>query len=233
MKRHILRISNISKQYCKGVRLWCFKTPITNTVFENLSIDVQEGTILGVSGSNGSGKTTLLKLLACLYFPTRGRILIDGYDSIVARKILQKEIGINLNDERSLFWRLTGLENIHFISSINGVKHNNRYYENIKNLSELLGLSKELSIPVKNYSRGMKEKLGYIISLVHPRKILIYDDFGKNLDQSSMTELSDLLKQRIRDGECKLIVISSPRIDLIKPLSTKCVICENKKLKAL
>jgi ABC-2 type transport system ATP-binding protein len=233
MKKNILHIDNVSKQYCEYGKLWYLKKFLAKTVFENLSINVEESTVLGVTGLNGSGKTTLLKMLACLYFPTRGQILIDGYDSITCRKILQANIGVNLNDERSFFWRLTGLENIQLISSINGINHDHKYYESIKNLSEMLELSKELSIPVQNYSRGMKEKLGYLISLVHPHKILIFDDFGKNLDYDLTTKLFNLIMRKINKGECKLIVISSPKVEIIKSLSTRCLVCENKKLKEL
>jgi ABC-type polysaccharide/polyol phosphate transport system ATPase subunit len=131
----------------------------------NVSVKIERGESIGLVGRNGSGKSTLLKLIAGIYRPTTGRVLIASN----ARISSMIELGIGFHPE------LTGRENVFLSAAIHGlsVPDIERMYESIVAYS---GLQHFIDVPIKNYSSGMHMRLGFAIAANLNPDILLLDE---------------------------------------------------------
>jgi len=129
----------------------------------DISFAVERGEALGLIGPNGSGKSTLLRLIARTLYPTKGEIIVRGR---VAPMI---ELGVGFHHE------LTGQENIYLNASLYGLTRRevDRIYRDIVEFSELEGF---IDVPVKNYSMGMKARLGFSVAVHLDPDILLIDE---------------------------------------------------------
>ena len=130
---------------------------------KNVSLDVQEGEVLGIVGKNGAGKSTLLKILAQVTLPTRGCVKMNG------RLAALLEVGTGFHPE------LTGRENIYQNGAILGMTK----AEISSRLDDIIGFSgvgKYVDTPVKRYSSGMKVRLGFAVAAHLNPDILVVDE---------------------------------------------------------
>jgi len=79
----------------------------------------------------------------------------------------------------------------------------------------------------------MKEKLGYLLSLLAPKDILIYDDFAKNLDDKAFKKLWFFLKEKLQSQWCEAIIISSPKLSFLTTLTDKIIYIEKRKFREI
>ncbi|MGD2121232.1 MAG: ABC transporter ATP-binding protein [Gemmatimonadota bacterium] len=145
---------------------------------EGLNLDVVSGEIFGFLGPNGAGKTTTIRLLLDLIRPTQGDSLLFGGPS--------KDPGVRtrigyLPGELSLDGRMTGEQTLDFLYALQGGKAGNPSRR--VGLCQQLGLSEEdLGRKVREYSRGMKQKVGLVSALQHEPELLILDEPTTGLD---------------------------------------------------
>ena len=145
---------------------------------EGLSLEVNPGEIFGFLGPNGAGKTTTIRLLLDLIRPTRGESLLFGRPS--RDPSVRSRVGY-LPGELSLDGRMTGNQTLAFLSSLNGGRYEPP--SRLKELSDRLGLSAaDLNRRAREYSRGMKQKLGLVSAFQHQPDLLILDEPTTGLD---------------------------------------------------
>ena len=130
---------------------------------KNISFELQKGDRLGILGLNGAGKSTLLKIIAGVYKPTSGKVTRHGH---IAPMI---ELGAGFDSN------YTGRENIFLYGSVLGLSRSflEEKYDEILEFSELGDF---IDVPIKNYSSGMKSRLGFAIATVVEPDILILDE---------------------------------------------------------
>ncbi len=140
-----------------------------------LDLRVPTGRLFGFLGPNGAGKTTALRLLLGLLRPTGGRAEVLGRDAWRDGPTLRAEVGYLPGDVRFYHW-LTGRQTLAFFDAARG----GRAAGELNRLAERLAL--DLDRKVRDYSRGMKQKLGLIAALMHRPRLLILDEPTTSLD---------------------------------------------------
>jgi ABC-2 type transport system ATP-binding protein len=164
------------------------KTYKNNNVVDNLNLEVLKGTIHGFLGPNGSGKTTTIKMLLDLIQPNNGQINIFGKDLKTNRNAILKEIG-SFVESPSFYGNLTGYENLQVVQEML-----NNSKDSIIETLETVGLLHAKDKLAKEYSLGMKQRLGLAFALLNKPKLLILDEPTNGLDPSGIHEIRELIK---------------------------------------
>jgi ABC-2 type transport system ATP-binding protein len=161
----------------------------------DVSITVEEGEIFGLLGPNGSGKTTLLKLLSTILAPTSGTARVFGCDVARDPRRVRAMVGLVTGDERSLYWRLTGRQNLEFFGHLYGIEPT-AATRRIDELLDLFDLVAAAGIRVSDYSTGMRQRLAICRGLVSSPRLLFLDEPTRGLDPVAAHSLLTLVKDR-------------------------------------
>ncbi len=171
-------------------------------ILTDINFSISNGETVGLIGPNGAGKTTLLRMLATLYKPNNGTVTYNQRDIFVTVNNFRSTIGY-LPEDSGLYNKLSALENLSFYTS---------FFNNITEKS-ILQMFKEFEIdPTKKvgtFSRGTKQKLLFIKSIIHNPDILILDEPFNVLDPSARIKMKISLKSF---QETKKIIIFSSHI---------------------
>jgi len=190
----MLEIKELSKTYfLKNNKIEALK---------DVSFSVKEGEIVALLGPNGAGKTTLIKCATGLVIPDKGDVKIDGCSIIKSPLKALKNLSVVLEGDRNLFFRLTGRENIQYFLTLSSKKVD--HYE-INKWAKKFGLLNMLDKEVRFYSKGMKQKLSLLISLLSPGKVILLDEPTTGLDVFSSIELRDFIKEIVNYEKAVLV----------------------------
>ena len=170
---------------------------------DDLSLRVEAGEIYGLIGPNGSGKTTTVKMVTGLYRPGAGRILIDGIDLATAPEAAKVRIGF-IPDEPFVYEKMSGREFLHLVGELYGVPRAERSRK-IEELLVLYPIGEILDQYVESYSRGNRQKVAIMASLLHAPRLLIVDEPIVGLDPESAIRTRELLKRFAEDGGTVLV----------------------------
>ncbi|MFQ5462590.1 MAG: ABC transporter ATP-binding protein [Phycisphaerae bacterium] len=161
-------------------------------VLNDLDLQVPEGSLFGFLGPNGAGKTTTIRILLGLLRATAGQATVLAQDAWRAGPLLRRDTGYLPGDLR-LYPQLTGRQTLDILNAARG----HRSTESIRRLAERFDL--DLAKRVRDYSRGMKQKLGLMQAMMHRPKLLILDEPTIALDplvrEWLFGELRDIAKQ--------------------------------------
>ncbi len=154
-----------------------------------LNLRVGENDIFGFLGPNGAGKTTTIRMMMGFIKPTGGNVKIFG-EPLENGKEARMKIGF-LPEQYQLYEVMSGYENLDFFARLYGIKDRG---ERIKDLFSLVGLEGEEEKRVRNYSHGMKQRLGIAQAVINDPKLLILDEPTMGLDPRGSRDIRDLLK---------------------------------------
>lgn len=203
----------------------------TCTALAGVTLDIEEGDRIAVLGPNGAGKTTLLKLIGGLLLPTKGDIIVNGFSTLNHNSAARKSVGFVLNEERSFFWRLSGVQNLEFFGALDnlwGVDLRNR----ISELISLVGLEDAEDKPIAAYSSGMKQRLALARGLIAQPEVLILDEPTRALDPVACDEFLGLIMSRIHKDSRKTLLIATHRLEEVVKLCNKVLVIDRGCLKA-
>lgn len=174
----IVATDNLSKEYDGIYRV------------QELDIRIKDGDIYGFLGPNGAGKSTTMKMLLGLVKPTSGTIEIMGkpFNEKTRRDILSS-VG-SLIESPSYYGHLTGRENMEIIRRLLDLPK-----KNIEEAVHIVRMENQMEKKVKNYSLGMKQRLGIAMALARFPKLLILDEPTNGLDPAGIEEMRELIKE--------------------------------------
>jgi len=178
-----------------------------NTLFSDVNLDIKQGTIVGFRGRNGSGKSVLFKIIAGLYTPDEGDVYIR--DEKLGDKIdFPDNVGIFV-DSPGFIEVLSGFENLRLLAEIKGQTSQ----QAIKTAMKEFGLDPDNKKRVKNYSLGMKQKLGIIQATMEGQDIVLLDEPFNALDDGSNQYLYDFIRM-LKHRNITVLLTSHNQTDL-------------------
>ncbi|MEO2074405.1 MAG: heme ABC exporter ATP-binding protein CcmA [Bacillus sp. (in: firmicutes)] len=171
-------------------------------ILRGIDLSIKKGETVAILGPNGAGKSTLLKVLATLIKPTSGLVKINGSDLKKDHIEIKKILGY-LPHSSLLYDHYSPLENLVFFGNIYGVKN---VEEKAIQLVKEVGLSFFLNEPVKNFSRGMLQRIAIARAIVHDPEVLLLDEPHTGLDQGAISILNNVILSMKDRGATTLMV---------------------------
>ncbi|MDU4480029.1 ABC transporter ATP-binding protein [Clostridium sp.] len=209
---NIITTTDLCKEYDKTMRV------------KNLNLEVNKGEVYGFLGPNGAGKSTSLKMLLGLVKPTNGKIEIFNKEFNEKNRIsILKNIG-SLIESPAYYDHLTGLENMRIMQKLL-----NAPLKNIDKALEIVRLQNAKDKKVRNYSLGMKQRLGIAMAILNFPKLLILDEPTNGLDPSGIHEIRELIKSFPKEYDMT-VIISSHLLNEIDMIATQVGIITEGKL---
>lgn len=228
MRETVIKLENVSMHFRKSTQkvtslkeyiIRKIKRQLTYEEFvalNNINLEIQKGEVVGFVGLNGAGKSTLLKVVSRVQKPTKGNVTVKGKVSPLL------ELGAGFDND------LTGRENIFLNGLILG--YNRKFIESrvdeIINFAEIRDF---IDVPIKNYSSGMKARLGFSIATVNVPEILIVDEV-LSVGDGRFRKKSEVRMLELIKSDATVLFVSHS-LEQIRRLCTKVVWLEKGEIK--
>jgi ABC-2 type transport system ATP-binding protein len=195
---------------------------------DNVSFELEAGTILGFIGPNGAGKSTTMRILATLDTPNAGQVMLDGHSLVDTPDKVRPLIGY-MPDRYGTYDDVTVFEFLDFFARAYGLhgKDRARRVASVMEFTGLLPLQDKLTSAL---SKGMKQRVALGRTLLHDPKLLILDEPADGLDPRARIELRELLRALADQG--KAVLISSHILTELAEICDTCAIIEQGRLLA-
>ena len=180
----MIQVQDLTKIFRKPVRgkgligalTTLFSRKYTETrAVDGVSFDIPEGEIVGYIGSNGAGKSTTIKMMCGILTPTSGKVLIDGLEPYLKRRVVAKDIGVIFGQKTQLWWDIPLIESFKVLKEVYQVSDAD-YEERMGFLSSVLGIEEFLTQPVRTLSLGQRMRADLAAAMLHNPKILFLDE---------------------------------------------------------
>jgi ABC-2 type transport system ATP-binding protein len=170
----------------------------------DVSLRVKAGGVLALLGPNGAGKTTTVRMLSGILVPTAGHARIAGLDVVTHAIEIRRRVGV-LSELPGLYLRSTAREYLDFFGSLYGLSKADRRAR-ITDLMTQFAMSDVLDRRLNEFSKGMKQKLALIRTMLHDPEVLLLDEPTSAMDPQSARLVHDTLRQ-LRDQQRRSIVL--------------------------
>ncbi|MDP5277107.1 ABC transporter ATP-binding protein [Chengkuizengella axinellae] len=216
MEEVVLSIKNMKKDYG------------TKTVLDGVSLQVRRGEIIGYIGPNGAGKSTTVKIMLGIEHDYSGEVKLFDHDISNGDVEYKRKIGY-VPEIAELYDNLTAHEYLTFIGELYGLDFNFVDYK-AKTLMELFGVGEVYHSRIASYSKGMRQKLLIISSLLHDPELLFFDEPINGLDANSVMIFKEIMSQLADRG--KTIFYSSHIMDVVEKISSRIILLNDGKIAA-
>ena len=167
-----------------------------------LDAEFPVGTVTAVLGPNGAGKSTLLQLLSLLSEPTEGALFFGREEALGQEPLHRAKVGY-VGHQTMLYTALSGRQNLVFFGGLYRVSD---LEQRVESLLACVGLTEDADRPVREYSRGMKQRLTIARALLPRPKVLLLDEPFTGLDQRALAQMIDLFSTVKREGAVVVLV---------------------------
>ena len=212
----LIEIKHLTKKYGNFVAV------------DDISFTVKDHEVVGFLGPNGAGKSTTMNMITGFIEPSKGRVIVNGYD--ISRNPIKAKRQIGYMPEGTpLYKDLTVKEFVSYMADLKGVKRKNKK-EEIKNVLEETGLTDVQNKLIRNVSRGYKQRVSMAGALVGNPEVLILDEPTVGLDPKQIAEIRALIKQL---GKKHTVILSSHILSEVSQICERVVIINHGKILAV
>lgn len=176
----------------------------TFVAVDGVSFAIRKGEVFGLLGPNGAGKTTTIRMLSTLLEPTSGRVSIGGYDALKQPDLVRQSLGAVLTGERSVYWKLTGRENLAYFAALYHLPPKVAKAR-VDELLVRMNLEGRADEYVERYSSGMKQRVAIAKALLADPPLLLLDEPTIGLDPQSARNLRELILEIKAEGRTVLL----------------------------
>ena len=212
-----LIIQNLTKKYGDVVAL------------DNVSLRIGSGEIVGLLGPNGAGKSTLLKIIVGILRPTSGSVVLDGIDILKEPEAAKKIIGY-LPENASLYTALTVTEFLQFVGKIRAVSDSD-LQSKIPESLKAFDIEEKKNALVGSLSKGTKQKVAIIASMLHDPRFLVLDEPLSGLDPKTQRFVNQWITMTANRGVT--VFLSTHNLDVAQDYANKIAIIDKGKIVAV
>lgn len=212
----MIEVKNVTKKYGSFVAV------------DDVSFTVNDGEIVGFLGPNGAGKSTTMNMITGFIEPTKGTIIVNGYDVLKKPLKAKKEIGY-MPESVPLYYELSVKEFVTYMAELKKVPGKTKKEEVQKVMEEtgIINVQKKL---IRNLSRGYKQRVSMAGALVGSPDVLILDEPTVGLDPKQITEIRELIKSL---GKKHTVILSSHILSEVSQICEKVIIINKGKIIAI
>jgi len=178
---------------------------------DGIDLEIPRGEIFGLLGPNGAGKTTTIRMICTLLVPSGGTARVWGFDVASQATEVRRSLGVLLTGERSVYWKLTGRENLEYFASLYQVRADDL---------------------VERYSTGMRQRLALIKAMVHDPPILLLDEPTTGLDPQAARNIRELIRH-LHAVEGKTVILTTHYMEEADQLCDRIGIIDHGRIIAL
>ena len=216
-----IELESLSKTFRRGG-----SAPVRAVV--DLSLSIPRGQILGFLGPNGAGKTTTIKMMCGVVTPDSGRVTLLGHDVQRDRGGAMRQFGAVLEGARTVYWRLSAMENLMYFGRLKGVR--GKYLKpRAERLLKDLDLWERRNDDVREFSRGMQQKVAISAALMSDPPILLLDEPTLGLDVESAQTVREWVS-RLAKEENKTVLLTTHQLAMAQELCDRIAIINEGRL---
>jgi len=204
---YAIEVTGLQKTFGRGKQ--------TVKAVKHVEFNVEAGQVFGFLGPNGAGKSTTIRMILNLIRPTKGEVRVYGQAVTTAREVLQSRVGA-LVDGARFYPFLTGRSNLEVVAKAGGIYDKQR----IDDLLEQVGMSDRADRPMKDYSTGMKQRIGIAATLLGDPDLIILDEPTNGLDPKGIREMRQFIRELV-DVHGKTVFLSGHLLNEVEQ------ICDN------
>lgn len=196
-----------------------------------LHLAVAPGQVFGFLGSNGAGKTTTIKMACGLVIPTTGTVRLNGYDVRKQRGQAMQQIGAVLEGTRNIYWRMNAWQNLIYFGRLKGVSSGKLLKTRAEALLRELDLWERRKDAVREFSRGMQQKVAIAAALITDPPIVLLDEPTLGLDVKASRTVQTWIEQLTKERG-KTVVLTTHQLDMAENLCDRVAIMSQGRLLA-
>ena len=197
---------------------------------DNLTLDIQQGEVFGLLGHNGAGKTTTIRILNGILEPTEGTVSVMDLDPISDGSELRARTGV-LTETHALDERLTGQENLEIFAELYGIPKAS-VPERIELLLQVFRLADRAGDRVRDYSKGMKQRLALARTIINDPVLLYLDEPTSGLDPVAAHEVREMIRMW-GDAPDRTVFLCTHNLVEAQELCDRVGVLENGRLRVL
>jgi ABC-2 type transport system ATP-binding protein len=192
---------------------------------KDLSFSLENGDVAGLLGPNGAGKTTTMRMITSYYYPSSGKITINGKDTQLDTLETQSLIGY-LPENNPLYLDMLVVDFLTMTAKLQNVRKSD-IEARIKKLADEVGIEGRLMSTISELSKGYKQRVGLAAAMIHDPKLLILDEPTEGLDPNQRKDIHKLIKEISKN---KIILVSTHVMQEVKAMCNKVIIINDGKL---
>ena len=238
MKEEIIQVRNLVKNFRVEDRnssgLFSSVKQFFNPKFrdivavDDVTFNISRQEFVAFIGSNGAGKTTTLKCLSGLLHPNAGSIQVAGHSPWEMTHSYLRKISLLMGNRSQLWWELPAVETFLLNKEIYQIE-DNTYRDTVEDMVDMLGIQKEILVPVRKLSLGERMKCELVASLIHTPEILFLDEPTIGLDVLAQQKVRDFLKEYNKKYKAT-IILTSHNMEDVQDLCKRGVVIEKGKI---